>query len=494
MELTEKQQGIMDADGHLLVTGGPGSGKTTVSILRAARIVEKILHSSQKVLFLSFARATVSRVIEAIEYEQKIPHEQKRQINVETYHSFFWQILKTHGYLAGLPRRLSILTPPEEAIVLSIIRSDYEADSKLSDEKKTEKRKRENEERHRLAYREGRVCFDLFAQIVGNILHGSERIRRLIATMYPEIILDEFQDTNSEQWNVVQALGEFSNLIALGDPGQRIYDFLGADPERLNHFKGDFSPKELDLSAENHRSAGTDILGFGNDIVGGQFNKQTYAGIEIYGYPQNNGQAYSSLVTQVYKARERLIKNGNQEWSLAILVPTKKMTRSVSDIFRAPPANMKPIPHIASVELEGAILGAEVIAFLMEPDKDSRHFESFVQLLRNYFHGRGGDAPTKSDLGDAESIQRAFVKWLKAKSEGKDPKRSIMVAIFSVYSKIREFVLTGDPEKDWLMVRFALETGDCPRLKGLAEEVKNLRLLDRGAQLRQELSQDWRDN
>ena len=63
MQLTEKQREIMDGAGHLLVTGGPGSGKTTVSILKAAQIAEQELRPGQKVLFLSFARATVSSVV-----------------------------------------------------------------------------------------------------------------------------------------------------------------------------------------------------------------------------------------------------------------------------------------------------------------------------------------------------------------------------------------------------------------------------------------------
>ncbi len=90
MQLTEKQREIMDGAGHLLVTGGPGSGKTTVSILKAAQVAEHELRPGQKVLFLSFARATVSSVVATIEYEQQIPREQKRRIDVETYHSFFW--------------------------------------------------------------------------------------------------------------------------------------------------------------------------------------------------------------------------------------------------------------------------------------------------------------------------------------------------------------------------------------------------------------------
>lgn len=495
MQLTDKQRAIMGADGHLLVTGGPGSGKTTVSILKAAQIAEHHLCLGQRILFLSFARATVSRVVEAIEYEQQIPREQRKRIDVETYHSFFWRVLKAHGYLVGLPRRLSILTPPNEAVALSKIRSGYPAESKMSADEKAEKQKREDAELLRLARDEGRVCFNLFAQYSADLLHGSDRIRRLIAAMCPVIILDEFQDTNAGQWRVVQALGQHCTLVALADPEQRIYDWIGADPERLNHFKEAFAPAEVDLSTDNHRSVGTDIANFGNDMLKGRFREDPYVGIELVGYPPNENEAYSGLVTRTYKARKRLVDSGQKDWSLAILVPTKKMTRLVSDTFRAPPGGMKEISHTAAVEMEAAILGAEIVAFLMQPDVDGRHFDQFISLLCNYFHGKGGDGPTAGDLKEAENIQKAYHECLMRKGEGKAiKKKSIMVNILAVYEMTRTLKLTGDPDRDWRAVRKSLEDGACPRLKGLAGEVRNVRLLERGTQLRQELSQDWRDN
>ncbi|MGP3504698.1 UvrD-helicase domain-containing protein [Paracidovorax citrulli] len=123
MKLTDKQKDVLETSGHLLVTGGPGSGKTTISILKAAEVAVAA-RPGQEILFLSFARATISRVMEAIENEHDIPRHIRARITVETYHSFFWRILKTHGYLLGLPRKLSILTPANEAIALSTIRRE----------------------------------------------------------------------------------------------------------------------------------------------------------------------------------------------------------------------------------------------------------------------------------------------------------------------------------------------------------------------------------
>jgi DNA helicase-2/ATP-dependent DNA helicase PcrA len=200
-------------------------------------------------------------------------------------------------------------------------------------------------------------------------------------------------------------------------------------------------------------------------------------------------------VTTTYKARKRLVDGGRQDWSLAILVPTKKMTRLVSDTFRAPPAKMKEIRHTAAIEMEAAILGAEVIAFLMQSDQDGRHFEQFISLLRNYYHGKGGDAPAKGDIEEAERIKKAYDEWMVRQGAGKGIRQnSILVNIIEVYAASRSLDLTGDPDRDWRSVRQVLEQGACIRLRALAEDARNIRLLERGTQMRQELSQDWRDN
>jgi DNA helicase-2/ATP-dependent DNA helicase PcrA len=62
------------------------------------------------------------------------------------------------------------------------------------------------------------------------------------------------------------------------------------------------------------------------------------------------------------------------------------------------------------------------------------------------------------------------------------------------YQQARAIALTGNPDEDWKAVRNLLERGACARLKELAQEVRNIRLLDRGTQLRQQLSEDWRDS
>jgi DNA helicase-2/ATP-dependent DNA helicase PcrA len=494
VDLTEAQKDVLKAEGHQLVVGGPGSGKTTVSILKAAKIAREKLKSGQRILFLSFARATVSRVFEAIDEEQSVTKDEKKQIEVDTYHSFFWRILKAHGYLVGFPRRMTILTPPNEAIALSVIRSGFKAHSKLSPEERAQKAALEVAERTRLATEEGKICFDLFAERVAVLLHGSTKVRDLVSTMYPFIILDEFQDTSAEQWRAVEAIGKSSTLIALADPEQRIFDFIGADPERLNHFKEAFKPSTHDLAGENHRSKGTDIALFGNHLLTGKFRQEPYQGIDFDGFASNPNQAFASLVTQVLKARKRLIESRRKDWSLAILVPTKRMTRLVSENLREPFGNVLPISHTAAVDMEGPILAAEVIAFLLQQRTHDSCFDEFVDVLCSFFHGRGGAAPTKGDLTEAARFRTALVRWNDCVAKGKAiPANSVLQATSAVHQAAAAVKLTGDPDADWMALRAVLEVGGCARLAEIAREVRNVRLLERGTQLRQGLSQDWRD-
>lgn len=491
MELTDEQKAILAASGPLLITGGPGAGKTTIAILKAGRIAVELLRPGQLVLFLSFARATVGRVIEAIDEEKELTADQKKRIEVDTYHARFWKIIKTHGYLIGLPRRLTLLTPPNESIALAAIRSGFPRNNKLSDDERKKKAAAEDAERMRLAQEEGRVCFDLFAPFVYELLRRSDKLRKLVATRYPFIILDEFQDTNQEQWDVVRTMGLNSTLITLADPEQRIFDFIGADPERLNHFRQAFKPKEISLGAANHRSKGTDIATFGNDVLTGKFGK-SYQGVQVIYGPAPDPQALAGLVGQVLQARKRLIAAKKRGWSIAVLVPTKAMTRHVSEVFQSPPSAMPPIPHTAAVDMDAAVLAAEVISFLLQP-KGAGHFEEFVKLVCGFYRGRGGDTPAVTSLKMAESIRSACDKYLVALAAEKQPhKSSVMIKLRQVYDEVAALPLTGDPDEDWRKVRGVLEHGACSRLQEIGSEARNIRLLDRGTMLRQALALDWR--
>jgi DNA helicase-2/ATP-dependent DNA helicase PcrA len=491
--LSKAQKDILATSGNLLITGGPGSGKTTVAILKAAGIARTALRPGQKILFLSFARATVSRVIEAIDDEKGISPKTKKLIEVDTYHAFFWRILKTHGYLLGLPRRMALMTPPNEGIVLASIRKEYKRENKLTETELAEKRGREGAERLRLAMEEGRVCFSIFASLAGALVGASDKIRKLVSNAFPFIILDEFQDTSGDQWEVVKALGANSILIALADPEQRIFDFIGADPKRPGHFKEIFKPTEFHLGTDNHRSKGTDIVEFGNDILTGKFRTTGYNGVELVGFDPNPNQALSTLTGQTLKARERLIKANKPRWSVAILVPTRRMTRQVSESLQNPLGTLPAIVHSAAIDMEAAILAAEIISCFLEPHSNADHFEKFVELLCGYFRGKGGDAPSQASLNEADRIRAACTKLLAAQAKGKPPAaKSIAVPLRAIYEKARAVVLVGDPDTDWTTIRAVLETGNCPRLKEVGEEVRNIRLLDRGTQLRRALAQDWR--
>lgn len=493
-ELSEKKKQILAHDGHLLVHGGPGSGKTTISIIKADALVSGPLRPTQKVLFLSFARATVARVIEALAEHSTSKPETRRRVDVDTYHAFFWRVLQTQGYLLGLPRKIAILAPPAQAVALSSIRHEFGPVKKLSEDDRKKKRAREKEELHRLAFDEGKVCFDLFADLAAQILGGSARIAQLISSACPVIILDEFQDTSADQWRVVQCLGKASTLIALADPEQRIYDFIGADAKRLDHFRERFKPLEVDLGDENHRSGGTEIAAFGNDVLKGTFRK-SYVGMRLALFPANQNQAIAALKGQTLQARKRLLDLGKRDWSLAVLVPTKRLMRQVSDAFRAEQPSMPAINHRATIDMEGAILAAEIIAFLMQPPADTGDFAVFVELVCNFYRGKGGDDPSNTDIAQSLAIRKAYEKLLACEERGKaPPANSIILPQGAGYELSRKLTMTGIPDDDWTAVRKALAECGCKRLADVVEESRNVRFLDRGTQLREALSLDWRNN
>jgi DNA helicase II / ATP-dependent DNA helicase PcrA len=222
-EICEKRQAVIDAEGHVLVLGGPGAGKTTLALLKAKPLLAR-LKPGQKVLFLSFSRAAVQQILARC--REVLTRDERKLIDVCTYHAFCWDLLQSHGRaLRGIP--LTMIRPGDEGRTRTQFDGDWDV------------------ERRRLLDHESHVCFDLFGHAAARLIEESQHLRRGIADVYPLIILDEFQDADNDQWRLIQTLSSATTAMFLADAEQRIYDFRpGVRPERIDLLRGALHPTE----------------------------------------------------------------------------------------------------------------------------------------------------------------------------------------------------------------------------------------------------------
>lgn len=104
ISLQGKQNEVMafPANGHTVVLGTAGSGKTTIALLRALHLSK--LPGDERVLLVTFNGALVK-------YMQGICNEQSSKLTVENYHKFARGYLKSRG---KMPDWNGILSPEEK--------------------------------------------------------------------------------------------------------------------------------------------------------------------------------------------------------------------------------------------------------------------------------------------------------------------------------------------------------------------------------------------
>lgn len=469
LKLCEQRKALLGAASHLLVLGGPGCGKTTIALIKAAtEIANGVLAPGQRILFLSFARATVARIIQ--ESTTRVPREARSKIEINTYHGFAWEFIRGHGYLLTGHRPLRLLSPPDAAGKLAgIAKGNRHA------------------ELQRLLAKDGLLGFDLFAGLAADLLEQSQRLCRILTDCYPVIILDEFQDTNLDEWRMIVSLGRHSRLIALADADQRIYDFRGADPARIGQFIERFEPKLFDFGKENNRSDGTDIVNFGNDVLTGRNIGKDYMHVRILRYNYYKDEPLSPVKHAALAARQRLYRNGGDGWSLAILVKSRDMMLNVSSYFGSA-GRLPEIPHDVLIDPEGPALAAVLIAGLLEGAPHAEGLkDGLVGDVINHMRGRNGGDISKADLTLADATAHQNGAPLRGSTRA-----ALMTDIEAIAVARMGLALTGDPEADWLAIRRLIDGAAHDKLKLVADDARFVQLLNRGTQLRENLIARWR--
>ena len=349
-EICGKRRAILDGSGHMLVVGGPGSGKTTIALLKARRTVLERLRPEQSVLFLSFSNAAIRRILES--GASILTNEIGRQVEIKTYHSFAWDILRSHGYLLSSQRNLTVIGAHDAAVLRAGLE---DADWSVEEE--------------RLFVEDGRVTYDQFAPRAADLLERSGVVRKCFSHVHPLILVDEFQDTDEEQWRLIRTLSDDSEIIALGDAEQRIYAWRkGVSATRLQDFAARMDATTFDFQDENNRSPATGIAGYARSLLAPNAHVDLPEDIVLKRCP--SWQFEVGLRFAVFGTwKETVSRTGRRDWSLAVAARSRSMVRLISDLLgnelTVRGKTYRPVRHDVMFDQDQIALAARVVAFVM---------------------------------------------------------------------------------------------------------------------------------
>lgn len=104
-----------------------------------------------------------------------------------------------------------------------------------------------------ICWKNAKINHDDILFLSYKILKKNERILDIIRAKFPYIFIDEFQDTSPIQSEIIKMIGEKETVIGIiGDYGQSIFSFLGADVQKFTEF--DLNNMKLYKIEDNYRS------------------------------------------------------------------------------------------------------------------------------------------------------------------------------------------------------------------------------------------------
>ena len=206
---------------NIVVTAGPGAGKTELLAQRADFLLRTgVCPYPRRILAISFKVDAAQNLRERV--RQRAGSQLASRFDSFTFHGFAKRIIDNYR---------SALTG-QDALV-----SDYRLD-----------------ERNRIQHEQ--ITFDDLVPLALKILRSNRYAKNIICQTYSHVFLDEFQDATDTQYSLLKELfqGSRTILTAVGDGKQQIMAWAGALDGILHTFAADFSARPLTLY-QNFRSA-----------------------------------------------------------------------------------------------------------------------------------------------------------------------------------------------------------------------------------------------
>jgi DNA helicase-2/ATP-dependent DNA helicase PcrA len=319
--------------GPVLVLAGPGSGKTRVLTRRIAYMIEEKGIAPWNIAAVTFTNKAAGEMRERIElilreiYGAPPAGETQRLsgLTIGTFHSLCARILRVETAHIGFQPNWIIYDSTDQVALVRAVMRDLNLDEKRYPPKAIHAHISKNkndlvtpEEYRSTSYFEeiaGRVYRSYQESLLANnamdfddllmrtvlLLRDNLEIRVKYQRKWPYLLVDEFQDTNSAQYEMLRLLAceptNNRNLFVVGDEDQSIYRFRGADYRNVQLFRRDY-PEHVEILLEQNYRSTQIILDVANALISQNRNRTPKR------LHTDNGQGAPVMVYEAYNEVE----------------------------------------------------------------------------------------------------------------------------------------------------------------------------------------------
>lgn len=311
MQLNPRQQEAVQAiSGPVLVLAGAGSGKTRVITEKIAYLITKCNYQARHIAAVTFTNKAAREMKERI--GQTLGRHYTRGLTVSTFHTLGLSIIRKEVQQLGLKSGFSLFDDQDSfALLKALTEPELDGDkdtlkrlqSQISNWKNamltpqqalshaTTPDEEEFAEFYRRYQQNMRACnaldFDDLILLPTQLLATNEHSRQRWQKKFQYLLVDEYQDTNTSQYQLVKLLvGKRARFTVVGDDDQSIYSWRGAQPQNLALLQKDFPSLQVIKLEQNYRSHGR-ILKAANILIENNphvFDKKLFSEME-YGVP-----------------------------------------------------------------------------------------------------------------------------------------------------------------------------------------------------------------
>lgn len=277
-ELNPAQRKAVEAlHGPVLILAGPGSGKTRVLTYRIAYLVKQYGLDPYNLMAVTFTNKAAKEMRSRL--ERLIGQQQLERLTIGTFHAICARILRREAQALGLPSNFIIYDQDDQVGLIRQALRELNLDEKLyrptaiqaaiSKAKRSllapeeynpptywhEVVARVYSRYHQLLRVNNALDFDDLLMLAVRLFTEHPAIRQKYQHRYVYVLVDEFQDTDSAQYEWLKMLtAEHKNLFVVGDEDQSIYGWRGADFRNILRFRNDYPEAQIVLLEQNYRS------------------------------------------------------------------------------------------------------------------------------------------------------------------------------------------------------------------------------------------------